>query len=128
MACISEVRYLVRDLLGCTCPDEVFDDIELRWRGGARALDLRLAGRLLVHLRWPADTVEAEDALASWLDEGRTARDRGGFNRFRLLLALVEAGPGADRLRECFAELCRGDDRLHLHLLPASVLAGLVGD
>jgi hypothetical protein len=128
MECISAVRHLVRDLLGCTCPEEVFDDIDARWRGGVRTLELRVGGRLLIHVRWPTDWLAADAALSGWIGEGRVARDREGFNRFRLVLALAPEGAASAGLRRRFAELAGADERLHLHLLPGPALAALTAD
>jgi hypothetical protein len=126
MTCIAAAKHLVRDLLGCSCPDEVFADIDLRWRGATRALDLRVGGRLLVHLRWPVDIPTAEIGLVSWLHEGRVTRDRDGLNRYRLVLALEPDTPSLVRLRQRFAQLRGDDERLHLHLLSPLALTGLV--
>jgi hypothetical protein len=89
---------------------------------GSPEADLVVGGRLLVHLRRPETHAQAEAALGDWVTRGREARDRGGLNRFRLVLGLATDALGADRLQAQFGTLAAGDPRLHLHLLPPQAL------
>ena len=69
MAFLETVRTLIRQRLGCGCPETVFEQIRLDYRGGTPPeTDLRIGGRLLVYLRLPADAESAGAALAGWLE------------------------------------------------------------
>jgi len=83
----SFVVSLVRDRLGCGCPEEVFDHYEVTEVkfGLLPFIELVMGGRLLVWI------IEGEDSLplaqhgAQLLNKGRFERDRRGLNRFRLV-------------------------------------------
>ena len=127
MSVRSAVQDLVRDRLGCTCPDSVFERITLECRGGGSPeADIRIGGRLLVHLRRPGSAAAAEAALEGWLAAGREARDREGCNRFRLVLGLEARPEEAERLHGRFLNLSGGDPRLHLHLIAPEETGGVL--
>jgi hypothetical protein len=124
----SAVERLVRDRLGCSCPEAVFARIGLDYRGGSPPeVDLRIGGRLLVHLRRPGAAPDAEAALPEWLARGRDTRDAEGLNRFRLVLGLAADSADVERLQARFRTLSGGDRRLHLHLLPPDELDEVLG-
>jgi hypothetical protein len=127
MSVRGAVQELVRDRLGCTCPDPVFERIILECRGGASPeADMRIGDRLLIHLRRPGSVAAAEAALEGWLAAGREARDREGLNRFRLVLGLEARPEEAQRLLGRFLTLSGGDPRLHLHLIAPEETASLL--
>jgi DNA-binding transcriptional LysR family regulator len=123
---VGSVRRLVRDTLGCQCPDEVFDDVVVGRpsvfadAGASSTVQLLVGRRLLVSL---VELERLQDVRADaerLLREGREVRDAHGLNRFRLVLvgrceaALVEA------LATTAASL---DERLHVHAVePAALL------
>lgn len=113
------VIHFVRGVLGCTCPDEVFDDIELETRSapgpslealGADAVEqvLHVGGRLLIALCPTLD----EGRLQALLRAGVSQRDARGYNRFRV--AVAGSGPAPERVTELLAAL---DDRVHVHVV-----------
>ncbi len=120
----TEIERFVRGTLGCRCPDEVFRSISIRQ---LRPIGRRLAHtELLVGSRLLIQVLEAplEAESNSWLEQvvgdGRAARDRHGYNRFRLVLVVpASAGNAIDRdaLGARFARATTGDERAHLHLL-----------
>jgi hypothetical protein len=112
------VRF-VRGTLGCTCPDEVFDEIELETRSapglslealGADAVEqvLHVGGRLLIALCPTLD----ERRLQALLRAGVALRDARGYNRFRV--AIAGSGPAPERVAELLGGL---DDRVHVHVV-----------
>ena len=118
----DNIKLFIREALGCTCPDEVFDHIDCRADvnlPGGIALDYRInvGGKLLVFVLG----IDRFDSIAPILPQlvsaGIHDRDNEGFNRFRLVL-LTET---PDRLSEnAFAlfESLPTDEKTHLHLIP----------
>lgn len=128
-------RTLVREVLGCTCPDEVLEDIKYTIHPvEGYGLMLDVGGRLFVHLlpvvgvpRRPASNHLA-GVIACILAKGRDERDSRGMNRFRLVLVAVEEG-SKEALgtvgEEAMAALSASggvDDRVHLHVLSLAAL------
>ena len=124
---------LVRDELGCTCPDAVFEHIVLPsgpsdhpgdWPEGVL---VGVGGRLLILLVEDWRPAELAPRLAAVYARARALRDAGGYNRFRLVLAVAD-GVDTASLETAFADLALPDERLHLHLVPAAaVRARLAG-
>lgn len=112
----DHARRFVREKLGCGCPDEVLDRIGIDALPGTALTQLRVGGRLLVHIR-PCPAAQAlAGHLAAWLGEGVALRDRLGFNRFRLVLLAEEPDTRRRFADACFAAL-DADAKTHLHLL-----------
>ncbi len=116
----DEIEQFVRGTLGCRCPEGVFDSIGLRQLPGTTAVQpvvqLLVGERLLIQCVRPP-----QEATTRWIEQlavaGQEIRDRGGYNRFRLV---VVGGHGADlplELRARFAAAVAGDDHAHLHLV-----------
>ena len=120
------IERFVRDILGCSCPDEVFRDIgRAALTDAPWYLQIRVGGRLLIYLA-DADRADSLPALvAAALHHGVAERDRDGFNRFRLVLC----GAAPEGLRavaeQAFADAPERDERTHLHLVEAACVAGL---
>lgn len=130
-ACRGSIERFVRGTLGCRCPDEVFQSLAINRLPPTAArpliLQLLVGSRLLIHVvAMPPDAT-----TAGWLEQlaadGRAARDRHGYNRFRLVVASPEPLPSPREIKERFARAVVGDDRVHLHLLAADQLPGELG-
>jgi hypothetical protein len=122
----GDIECFVRGTLGCGCPDEVFRTVSLSRLpavpGRPSVLQLLIGSRLLIHVA----AAPAEPSAAGWLEQlaanGRAARDRHGYNRFRLVVVgVVTAAPAAE-LEARFARALARDERAHLHLLDAAQL------
>jgi hypothetical protein len=124
-----DVEHFVRGTLGCGCPDEVFRSVSMRQVPPvARQMahtEILIGSRLLIRVvDEPSDPAAGE-----WLErlalEGRAARERHGYNRFRLVIVASAPTLAADRradLAARFARASAGDERAHLHLLTADQL------
>lgn len=121
------VKNLVRNVLGCICPEEVFEQIEMvrvdtstgPW-GQARRIVV--GDRLLLELRECNDTATLETALPELLAEGKARRDRRGLNRFRAVVASRDPARFEPLVRSILERFSARDDRLHVHVVPLSVL------
>lgn len=110
----------VRDVLGCKCPDEVFEKIEYL-DGDARTniytRSITLGCRLLIYVWETNDLSLVEAKLPAMLVDGKNERDRRGLNRFRAVIATDDVdgiGPIAQRVYRDFSDK---DDKVHLHIV-----------
>ncbi len=114
----SAIERFVRHTLGCRCPEEVFERIEIDREAGTRGvLRLAIGGRLLVYVAAePRRDTSAAD-LPALLRRGVEDRDANGFNRFRLVLATTDSAALKADAQEALAVIAAGDDKVHLHLV-----------
>lgn len=111
----SRAVFLVRGLLGCTCPEEIFDHYQVRQQviGSLPAVELIMGERLLVWIIDGNRIVDPGETLGELLKAGFEKRDRRGLNRFRLVVVgdflswEKQWGHLADTL----------DPKVHLHVL-----------
>ncbi len=117
----EQIKQFVRDTLGCTCPDEVFEHIDCQV--GVRISDdilldraINVGNRLLIFLA----TVDDSDSLGPlvWqlVREGTRKRDQENFNRFRLVLLTKGPTDVADEAFAVFRSL-GADEKTHLHVI-----------
>lgn len=128
----QQIEPFVRDHLGCRCPDEVFRDIRLVDKPAAFAglpvdYALEIGGRLLVVICQPERCGEVSRHLDDLFRQARTARDQGGFNRFRLVVPTIDQGEASEELESRFCALAGEDDRAHLHVVGPGAWPNLRG-
>lgn len=127
----TQLERFVRETLGCTCPDEVFERVEIGEGSplpdGGRIQRIAIGGRLLIYLVDGVAVVAVDRDIRGWTLSGRIDRDGAGMNRFRLVIGLNGlSGPDADRIKDAFAAACDdGDDRMHLHLVASDAIRTL---
>jgi len=112
----SRVVALVRGLLGCTCPEEIFDHHQVRQKviTSLSAVELIMGDRLLVWIIDGNKIDDPEQALGRLFHSGRTERDSRNLNRFRLVV--VGDFPSWEKK---WAHLANEmDPKVHLHVLP----------
>jgi len=128
---IPELEGFVRETLGCTCPAEVFDQVEdaPAERLGVLGIDRRIAigGRLLIYLVCaPAERAAdwARSRMLAWINAGLVERDALVMNRLRVVIVLEHAStPLKAAIEAAFdAASAQADDRVHLHLVEAAIL------
>lgn len=112
----GRVRAFVREVLGCRCPEDVFENVECRENPGSSCgvplrYKISVGGRLLIYVIEADDVRDFMEALPLVIGEGTAERDRRGFNRFRL----VVASEGAEGARAALGRVKTPDDRVHLH-------------
>ena len=112
----SNAVFLVRDILGCTCPEEIFDHYQVQHNVSEAIpmVQLIMGNRLLIWIVDAAWVVEPGQMLFRLLEQGLAERESRGLNRFRL----VVAGEPLSWEKE-WAHLAEGlDPKVHLHVLP----------
>ena len=125
-----DVERFVCGTLGCGCPDEVFQSISSsRLPADASRpsiVQLLVGSRLLIYVVAPPASEPADGWIEQVVAHGRAARDRHGYNRFRLVVASPKPPPSAGALKQRFARIVTGDDKAHLHFVATDDLpAGL---
>lgn len=120
----QQIRHFVRETLGCTCPDEVFNQIRQLEQdallASAHAV-YEIGGRLCVAVYVPANWRELAQNLGQLVAAGMRYRDQHGFNRFRLVVACRD-DDAVIQLPQAFEALPEIDDKVHLHVVPPSQL------
>jgi hypothetical protein len=121
----AAIERFVRGTLGCQCPDEVFCNVAvapLALPGGGTGQKLLIGDRLLIHLVGASGRPDLLPRIEELAIAGRDERDRLGFNRFRLVIAMPAAAGDAAALQQRFSRTLDGDDRAHLHVLAPDTL------
>ena len=117
----ASIEHFVRGTLGCGCPDEVFQQLVVSRlppiAGRPPILQLQVGSRLLIHVVAPPDGATANGWIEQLAANGRTARDRHGYNRFRLVIASPTPPASVRDMRERFARAIVGDEKAHLHFV-----------
>jgi hypothetical protein len=126
----ASIERFVRGTLGCGCPHEVFEHVFIKHLPGVAGrppiVQLLVGSRLLIHVVRPP----VAEAVNGWVEQlasnGRAARDRHGYNRFRLVIASPTPPAAASEIQQCFARAILGDQKAHLHFVAGGQLpAGL---
>ena len=107
--------YLVRGVLGCGCPEEIFEHYQVRQQtvGPFPVVELIMGDRLLVWIVDGTRIVDPEQTLGQLLKSGLEERERRGLNRFRLVT--VGDFPSWERKWTHLAGDL--DPKVHLHIL-----------
>ena len=115
----SEIRSFVQESLGCACPEEVFQQISLDDGYGQVARKIRIGGRLLVYVLNAGRAADLPGAISEALGDGVRERERGGFNRLRLVVFSHEPERITEIARVAFFASPSRDPKTHLHVLHA---------
>ena len=116
MSANDAIEQFVREGLGCGCPDEVFQAIE--YQQHSAAFDrIDIGGRLLVYVVWLNDQSISAQEIDDHLEKGVNERDKLGFNRFRLVLASMNAETVEPLAIRAFEQNVLHDERTHLHVV-----------
>jgi hypothetical protein len=126
------IRRLVRDTLGCTCPDEVFERIELLTNTALNneLTNLRtmvIGQRLLIHLWETNDPTRIQTVLPWLVSAGRALRDHASLNRYRAVIVTDDLDSIGNVARRIFNRLEDRDEKIHLHVIDRQDVVDLLG-
>lgn len=117
------IQSFVTGILGCGCPDSVFEQIECSRMqaipGLTKPIWRLLIGRRLLVYFLEADGCEISSVLPQSLEMGIAERNRNGYNRLRLVIVTNRPEPIRQEAQSLFAGVAGADEKAHLHLLPA---------
>jgi hypothetical protein len=128
---VQKIRMFVTDTLGCQCPDEVFQTVEVQ-ENKRLNIDIRLKYRINVGNRLLVYVVEVGDEsfvhahLLELIFFGRDEKELKGFKTFRLVLespAVEGVKVAADTLFNDLAKVMDLADSVHLHVVPQVEIA-----
>jgi hypothetical protein len=119
---VPVVKRFVREVVGCTCPEEVFKRVEVKpgssaIRSCSADYEINVGGRLLIVLS--SEPVEgfSPARLEKVMAEGRRARDAGKFNRFRFIVQADNAPEVGKQFSRLFDGLATKDEKNHLQVV-----------
>ncbi len=119
------IKNFVQNVLGCACPDKVFEQIEDRNvlpSASPHTRSITIGGRLLIYI-WKADPrLELKNGIFAMLEAGRKERDARGLNRFRAVIAVENPQTIGPRANLYFSLLENTDDRMHVHVVQVNDL------
>jgi hypothetical protein len=125
------LEHFVRETLGCKCPDQVFECMDLApvadAKGGLQFLRLVVGDRLLIYVAGPGSGEETAMRVRDLARRGIRERNQSGYNRFRLVIVGPAGREGAAQVADAFDLAVGADDRAHLHPLEAGSLPGVLG-
>ncbi len=121
----SKIKHFVQEVLGCSCPEEVFNEICCKNENNVfSGKKVTVGGRLLIYLVSMDSQSSVQEVVDAVLAEGVAERDREGFNRFRLVI--VSSCPDEIRslVQQAFNRSGCKDDMTHLHVVNTSHAEG----
>ena len=121
------IKKFVQNVLGCTCPDTVFEQIEdrcVRSSASPHTRSITIGGRLLIYV-WEVDGLEdLQEGLLKMLKTGKNERDERGLNRFRAVLVADTPQIAAPGVNLYFSRFQDKDDRMHIHIVSRNDFKG----
>lgn len=116
----NSIKEFVQKTLGCGCPEEVFKIIEYQDNIPCGNLIIRrkinIGNRLLVYILDLDGNTILTEVLSFLLKTGREERDKYGFNRFRLVLAVNDVEHIQKSAFDIFNRI-NSDEKIHLHVI-----------
>jgi hypothetical protein len=119
------IKKFVQNVLGCTCPDKVFERIEdshVQLSASPHTRSIAIGGRLLIYVWQVNDLEQLQEGILALLETGKNERDARGFNRFRAVLAVENPQTVEPQAELCFTLFEGKDDRMHIHVIPVDDL------
>jgi hypothetical protein len=115
------IKKFVQNVLGCTCPDKVFEQIEDRMvapTSSPHTRSITIGRRLLIYV-WEVDGLKGlKEGIFAMLETGKNERDARGLNRFRAVLAVETPQTVEPQANLCLSQFEGKDDRMHIHVVP----------
>jgi hypothetical protein len=122
----QSVKDFVRHVLGCTCSDHPFeqiDDQQVLSNTSPHTRSITIGGKLLIHIWEPDGPNQLADGVAAILAAGKKERDQRNMNRFRAILVTKKPATIQFQADLCFSEFKELDDRMHLHVIACRDIA-----
>ena len=120
-----EIKRFVQEILGCSCPEEVFNKIDYqKASAGIIGSKINVGGRLLVYILTADGQSSIQEVVDTALAQGVRERAKKGFNRFRLVLAASRPDDLRSLAEQAFNRSGYADDKTHLHVVSNSDVKG----
>jgi hypothetical protein len=119
------IKKFVIESLGCNCPEEVFERIEVEHQ--VELADrvilksrINIGNRLMIYVLQLDDIAILENTLSKIISRAVIERNRRGFNRVRIIILTEKPRALEEPARMIFRTLAGKDDRVHLHVVEKS--------
>ena len=115
------IKAFTREVLGCDCPEEVFnkivceDDVKIDSELTI-SHKINIGNRLLIYISRLNQTSTLVSELPKLIDAGEKERNDKGFNRFRLVLVSENSKTIKDDAHKLFEKLGK-DEKINLHII-----------
>ena len=117
----TAIKHFVREILGCSCPEEVFSKIDYQKAcEGISGSKLNIGDRLLVYIISLDGKPDIQEAIQSALKLGVEERDNKGLNRFRLVLVTSRPDELHSMAEQAFNDSGYANEKTHLHVVNES--------
>ena len=114
----QEIKRFVQETLGCSCPEEVFNKIEYQNQDNdIIGKKVNVGDRLLIYIINADSESELAELIRSSLIKGVEERNKKGFNRFRLVLAVSRPDELHSLAEKAFQNSEHTDEKTHLHVV-----------
>ena len=118
----KKIRHLIRNTLGCTCPEEVIDHIVMESIPEISGISgdfvkIIVGNRLLVLIWFSDEYHRLPEPLPFLMQAGQAQRDRMHLNRFRLVIGTHFVEETKRRLPPVSSMIDPWDEKCHLHIV-----------
>jgi len=121
MQTYPEIKRFVQEILGCSCPEEVFNQIDYQEEGdGISGRKINVGGRLLIYIITMDGKSNIQEVINPALKQGVEERDKKGLNRFRLVLVASRPDELRSLAEHAFDSSEYTDEKTHLHIVNRS--------
>ena len=116
-----EIKRFVQETLGCSCPEEVFNNIDYQKENdGNLGRKITVGDRLLIYIITMDRKSNIQEVISSALEQGIEERERKGFNRFRLVIVASHPDELRSTADHVFDSSGYTDEKTHLHIVNES--------
>ena len=121
MQIYQEIKRFVQETLGCSCPEEVFNQIDYQKESDENlGRKINVGDRLLIYIITMDGKSNIQGVINSALVRGVEERERKGFNRFRLVLVASHLDELRNSAERVFDSSSYTDEKTHLHIVNES--------
>ena len=126
MQIYPEIKRFVQETLGCSCPEEVFNEIDYQKESdGISGRKINVGDRLLIYIITMDGKTNIQGIINSALEQGVEERDKKGLNRFRLVLVTSRPDELRSLAEHAFDSSGYIDEKTHLHIVNESDVESL---
>ncbi len=121
MQMYTGIKHFVQEVLGCSCPEEVFNKIDYEKEiDGISGGKINVGDRLLIYIIPMDGKSNIQGVINSALERGVEERDKKGLNRFRLVLVSSRPEELRSSAEHAFDSSGHTDEKTHLHIVSES--------
>jgi hypothetical protein len=126
MQIYPEIKRFVQEILGCSCPEDVFNNIDYQYDDdGMSGRKVTVGDRLLIYIINMERKSNIQNVINSALVQGVEERDKKGLNRFRLVIVASCPDELCSLVEHAFDSSGYTDEKTHLHIVNESDVENL---